>query len=155
MALYLTGYSESHEKLLAHNRSLSYFVAEAIGSEVQMGSLPDLLSHGPDHARQAIVATAQKERASLVILDGFRSMRGFMSGEQAAAEFQKIVDHPGVVLNFPLGALAHLGLGRAYALAGDKVKARRAYQDFLALWRDADADIPILKQANADYKQLE
>ena len=76
-------------------------------------------------------------------------------GQQAAAEFQKIVDHPGVVLNFPLGALAHLGLGRAYALAGDKVKARRAYQDFLALWRDADADIPILKQANADYKQLE
>ena len=75
-------------------------------------------------------------------------------GQQAAAEFQKIVDHPGVVLNFPLGALAHLGLGRAYALAGDKVKARRAYQDFLALWRDADADIPILKQANADYKQL-
>jgi len=76
-------------------------------------------------------------------------------GQQAAAEFQKIVDHPGVVLNFPLGALARLGLARAYALAGDKAKASSAYQDFFALWKDADSDIPLLKQANAEYKQLE
>jgi serine/threonine protein kinase/predicted Zn-dependent protease len=76
-------------------------------------------------------------------------------GQQAAAEFQKIVDHPGVVLNFPLGALARLGLGRAYALAGDKTKEKAAYQDFLALWKDADPDIPILKEAKAEYEKLQ
>jgi len=76
-------------------------------------------------------------------------------GQQAAAEFQKIVDHPGVVLNFPLGALARLGLGRAYALAGDETKAKAAYQDFFALWKDADPDIPILKQAKAEYGKLQ
>jgi eukaryotic-like serine/threonine-protein kinase len=70
-------------------------------------------------------------------------------------EFQKIVDHKGIVLNFPLGALAHLQLGRAYQLAGDKAKARAAYQDFLALWKHADPDIPILKQAKAEYEKLQ
>ena len=57
--------------------------------------------------------------------------------------------------NFWLGALAHLGLGRAYALQGDKAKVRGAYQDFLALWKDADPDIPILKQAKAEYARLQ
>jgi eukaryotic-like serine/threonine-protein kinase len=66
------------------------------------------------------------------------------NGAAAATEFQKLVDHRGVVLNFPLGALAHLGLGRVYTLAGDTTKARTAYQDFLELWKDADPDIPIL-----------
>jgi len=75
-------------------------------------------------------------------------------GDKAAAEFQKLVDHPGCVLNFPLGALAHLGLGRAYALSGYKDKARAAYQDFLTLWKDADPDIPIYKQAKAEYAKL-
>jgi hypothetical protein len=74
---------------------------------------------------------------------------------QAAVEFQKFLDHPGCLLNFPLGALAHLELGRAYALGGDKTKARTAYQDFLALWKDADPDIPILKQAKAEYVKLQ
>jgi eukaryotic-like serine/threonine-protein kinase len=75
-------------------------------------------------------------------------------GSAAAAEFQKILDHPGVVLNDPIGALAHLGLARAYALSGDKAKAQTAYQDFLALWKDADPDIPILQQAKAEYAKL-
>jgi len=75
-------------------------------------------------------------------------------GSAAAAEFQKILDHPGVVANSPIGALAHLGLGRGYALAGDTAKAQAAYQDFLALWRDADPDIPILQQAKAEYAKL-
>ena len=74
---------------------------------------------------------------------------------QAAGEFQKLLDHPGCVMNFPLGALAHLELGRAYALAGDKPRTRTAYQDFLALWKDADPDIPILKQAKAEYAKLQ
>ncbi|MFZ0739619.1 MAG: tetratricopeptide repeat protein, partial [Candidatus Acidiferrales bacterium] len=72
-------------------------------------------------------------------------------GSAAAAEFQKILDHPGVVENDPIGALAHLGLARAYALSGDKAKAQAACQDFLALWKDADPDIPILKEAKAEY----
>jgi serine/threonine protein kinase len=75
-------------------------------------------------------------------------------GAAAAAEFQKILDHPGVVVNDPIGALAHLGLGRAYALAGDSAKAKTAYQDFFALWKNADPDIPILLQAKAEYAQL-
>jgi eukaryotic-like serine/threonine-protein kinase len=75
-------------------------------------------------------------------------------GAAAGAEFQKILDHPGVVINEVIGALAHLGLGRAYTLAGDNAKARTAYQDFFALWKNADPDIPILQQAKAEYAKL-
>ena len=71
------------------------------------------------------------------------------------AEFQKLLDHPGLVLNNPLGALAHLQLARAYALESDSAKSRTAYQDFLTLWKGADPDIPILKQAKAEYAKLQ
>jgi serine/threonine protein kinase/Flp pilus assembly protein TadD len=77
------------------------------------------------------------------------------NGRAAAAEFQKFLDHLGIVLNFPLGALAHLQLGKAYAMAGDSAKARSAYQDFFTLWKDADPDIPILKEAKAEYAKLQ
>jgi eukaryotic-like serine/threonine-protein kinase len=76
-------------------------------------------------------------------------------GSAAAAEFQKIIDHPGLVLNSLIGALAHLGLARAYAMQGDRAKAHAAYEDFLALWKDADPDIPILKDAKAEYAKLQ
>jgi eukaryotic-like serine/threonine-protein kinase len=72
----------------------------------------------------------------------------------AAVEFQKIIEHRGLVANCPLGALAHLGLSRAYVLQGDTAKARAAYQVFLTLWKDADPDIPILKQAKAECARL-
>ena len=75
-------------------------------------------------------------------------------GSEAAAEFQKILDHRGIVLNEPIGALAHLQIGRAYAMQGDTAKARAAYQDFLTLWKDADPDIPILKEAKSEYAKL-
>jgi predicted Zn-dependent protease len=75
-------------------------------------------------------------------------------GSEAAAEFEKILDHRGVVFNEPIAALAHLQLGRAYALQGDAAKARGAYQDFLTLWKDADPRIPILLQAKAEYANL-
>jgi eukaryotic-like serine/threonine-protein kinase len=75
-------------------------------------------------------------------------------GSAAAAEFQKLLDHRGITWSCTAGALARLGLGRAYALAGDKTKAHAAYQDFLALWKDADPDIPILQQAKAEYAKL-
>jgi serine/threonine protein kinase/tetratricopeptide (TPR) repeat protein len=76
-------------------------------------------------------------------------------GSAAAAEFQKILDHPGVVQNEPIGAWAHLGLARAYAISGDATKAKVAYQDFFALWKNAEPDIPVLKQAKAEYAKLQ
>jgi eukaryotic-like serine/threonine-protein kinase len=75
-------------------------------------------------------------------------------GEKAAAEFQEILDHRGIVLNFPLGALAHLGLARAYVMQCDTMNVRVAYQDFLTLWKDADPDVPVLKQAMEEYAKL-
>jgi tetratricopeptide (TPR) repeat protein len=75
-------------------------------------------------------------------------------GSQAAAEFQKILDHRGIVLNQPIGPLAHLGLARAYLLQADDAKARTAYKDFFTLWKDADPDIPVLKQAKAESAKL-
>jgi tetratricopeptide (TPR) repeat protein len=76
-------------------------------------------------------------------------------GQEAAVEFQRILDHPGIVINDPIAALAHLQLGRAYALSGDKTKSRSSYEDFLTLWKDADPDIPILKQAKAEYSRMQ
>jgi eukaryotic-like serine/threonine-protein kinase len=75
-------------------------------------------------------------------------------GNEAAAEFQKILDHPGIVLNEPIGGLAHLELGRAYAMSGDTAKARAAYQDFFSLWKNADSGIPIMVAAKAEYSKL-
>jgi tetratricopeptide (TPR) repeat protein len=76
-------------------------------------------------------------------------------GSEAAAEFQKILDHRGVVINQPIGALAHLQLGRAYVMEGDTAKARAAYQDFLTLWKDADPDISILQEAKGEAFKLQ
>jgi serine/threonine protein kinase len=76
-------------------------------------------------------------------------------GSQAMSEFQKVLDHRGIVVSEPIGALARLGLARAYAMQGDADKARAAYQGFLTLWKDADPDIPILKQAKAEYAKLQ
>jgi hypothetical protein len=76
------------------------------------------------------------------------------NGPAAAAEFQKFLDHPGVIQNFLLGSLAHLQLGRAYTISGDTTKAKAAYQDFLILWKDADPNIPILIEAKAEYAKL-
>jgi eukaryotic-like serine/threonine-protein kinase len=75
-------------------------------------------------------------------------------GKEAAAEFQKIIDHSGVVLNNPNAIMAYLGLARAYALQGDDAKARVAYQNLFAKWKDADADLPVLLQAKAEYAKL-
>jgi tetratricopeptide (TPR) repeat protein len=75
-------------------------------------------------------------------------------GSAAITEFQKILDHSGVVGNEPIGALAYLGLGRAYAFSGDSAKAKTAYQDFFAFWKNADPDVPILKEAKAEYAKL-
>jgi hypothetical protein len=83
------------------------------------------------------------------------STRACSAEPPAKAEFQKIIDHRGIVLNEPIGVLAHLGLARSYALSGDTTKAKTAYQDFLNLWKDADPDIPILKEAKTEYAKLQ
>lgn len=73
---------------------------------------------------------------------------------QAVAEFQKILDHPGIVFADPVRPAAHLQLARALAAAGDRMKAKTAYQDFFTLWKDADSGIPLLKQAKTEYLKL-
>jgi eukaryotic-like serine/threonine-protein kinase len=98
------------------------------------------------------------QQATFVLYPVYVRGLAYLTAKQsvaAAGEFQKVVDHPGLVQNEPIGALAHLGLGRAYVLSGDAGKARAAYQEFFALWKDADSDIPILNQARAEYAKLQ
>jgi hypothetical protein len=76
-------------------------------------------------------------------------------GPEAAAEFQKIRKYPGIVVSDPIGALTRLQLGRAYAVSGDETRAKSAYEDFLNLWKDADPEIPIFKQAKGEYARLQ
>jgi len=80
---------------------------------------------------------------------------GAGQNKEAAREFQRILERPGIVLNSATGPLAHLGLGRALAAGGETANALAAYEDFFALWKDADPDIPILKQAKAEYEKLQ
>ena len=116
----------------------------------------------PDHAIGALQTVSAHELGQPSVFPVFMRpvyVRGeaylaMHKGREAAAEFQKILDHRGIVVNDPIGALAHLGLARAYVLQGDTAKAKAAYQDFLTLWKDADPDIPILKQAKAEYAKL-
>ena len=75
-------------------------------------------------------------------------------GTKAAVEFQKILQHRNLVVNDPIGALAHLQIGRAMAMSGDLSGAKNAYRDFFALWKDADADIPIFQRAKAEYAKV-
>ena len=74
---------------------------------------------------------------------------------KTAAEFQKMVDHPGILQDFITAPLCHLQLGRAQAMMGDKAAARKSYEDFLTIWKDADPDIPIYQQAKAEYARLQ
>src|SRR5260370_8065820 len=75
-------------------------------------------------------------------------------GGLAAPEFQKLIDHPGIVGDFVTGAIAHLQLGRAQAMTGDYAAARKSYGEFLTLWRDADPDLPVYKEPKAEYPAL-
>lgn len=100
---------------------------------------------------------ATTQEADFVLYSVYLRGLGYLAAKQgtaAATEFQKIIDHPGLVLNEPIGALAHLGLGRAYVLSHDSAKAKQEYQNFLSLWKDADPDVPILKQAKAEDAKL-
>ena len=119
-------------------------------------------SKGPDEAIKALAAASPYELGRTFFIDTAmypvyvrgKAYLAAHQGHAAVTEYQKILDHPAVVQNDLIGALAHLQLGRAHALQGDTAKARAAYQDFLALWKDADPDIPILKEAKAEYVKL-
>jgi tetratricopeptide (TPR) repeat protein len=118
----------------------------------------ELARKNPSKAIDALQPAVQYELADTKALLA-NSVRGDAylaehQGAQAAAEYQKVLDHPGIARNEPNGALARLGLARAYAVAGDAAKARLAYQDFFALWKDADPDVPVLKEAKAEYAKL-
>jgi eukaryotic-like serine/threonine-protein kinase len=134
---------------------------------VQFTYLPSIRAindRDPEKAIEALAAAAPYELAGTsesvnfcmypVYLRG-NAYLAAKQGAAAAAEFQKIIDHPGRVGNELIGALAHLQLGRAYAMQGETTKARAAYNEFLTLWKDADAAIPILTQAKAEYAQLQ
>jgi eukaryotic-like serine/threonine-protein kinase len=171
-------YGAAFALALAADTSRSEALANDLGrrfpedTSVQFSYLPTLralfaLSHGkPSDAIEVLQVAVPYELAQTGI--GFFGFFGNLypayvrgeaylaahQGAEAAAEFQKILDHRGIVLSDPIGALAHLQLGRAYAMQGDTAKAKAAYQDFLVLWKDADPDIPILKQAKAEYARL-
>ena len=124
----------------------------------------DLKANNSTHALESLEAAApyelgEPEQFQLgtmypVYIRGLAYL-GAHNGAAAAAQFQRILDHPGIVINFPTEVLAHLQLGRAYAMAGDREKAKTAYQDFFNLWKDADPDIPVLKEAKAEYTKLQ
>jgi eukaryotic-like serine/threonine-protein kinase len=119
----------------------------------------ELERKAPEKAIQALQAATPYELGSqqglLPIYVRGQAYLQAKRGAEAEAEFQKIVDHRGVAPMSPVHSLAKLGLGRAYVSTGDSAKARAAYQDFLALWKDADADVPVLKEAKSEYAKLQ
>jgi len=126
----------------------------------------ELTRHHPDNALRVLQAASSCElgEPNPQVQIGGTLYPGYVRGQAdlengdaqpAVAEFQKLIDHRGVVQNFVLGALVHLQLGRAYLATGDAAKARVQYQEFLTLWKDADPDIPILKEAEAEYAKLQ
>jgi tetratricopeptide (TPR) repeat protein len=132
---------------------VQYLDLPAIRAEIE-------IAHGnPAKAVEILQASAPYELGEgLACLQIFVRGRAYLAahdGASAAAEFQKILDHPGVVVNDPVGALAHLEIGRAETLQGNKEKARAAYQDFFSLWQHADANIPVLEQAHAEFAKLQ
>jgi serine/threonine protein kinase/tetratricopeptide (TPR) repeat protein len=122
-------------------------------------ALIELEGNAPEKAIEALLPTTPYEMGTaqglLPIYIRGRAYLQAKRGAEAVQEFQKIVDHPGVAPTFPEHSLAKLGLGRAYRMTGDAAKARAAYQDFFALWKDADPDVPILKEARAEYGKLQ
>ena len=162
---------------LAADPTQAQFLADELGRRspedtiVQFNYLPTIraqitLAHNdPAKAIDALQAAAPYELGSpgsgafgLALYPVYVRGNAYLAahqGKEAAAEFQKILDWRGVVVNELVGALANLQIGRAYAINGDSAKARSAYQHFLTLWKDADPDIPILKEAKTEYAKLQ
>ncbi len=123
----------------------------------------ELNRHNPSRALEFLKATDAYEFASpvdlrIMLYPTFLRGQAFLmqaNGVAAATEFEKVIDHPGLLGNSPLGPVSYLGLARAFALQGNASKARAAYEDFLHLWEDADPQIPILRRAKAEYARLQ
>jgi eukaryotic-like serine/threonine-protein kinase len=117
------------------------------------------LNHNdPTQAIEALRAAVPYETGTPVLYPAYERGQAYIAAHQgtdAAVEFQKILDHRGIVVNDPIRALAHLQIGRAYAIQGDTAKAKAAYQDFLTLWKDADPDISLLVAAKSEYAKLQ
>ena len=115
-------------------------------------------SKNADRAVEALAAALPYEMGQHITLHpAYLRGEAYLAAQQGAAaatEFQKLLDHRGIVANLVTGSLAHLQLGRAHAMAGDTANAKVAYQDFFTLWKDADPDIPILKQAKVEFARL-
>jgi len=144
---------------LQHDAPENHFIQELIIPEIR--AVQQIEKNQPAEAIQLLEALRPYEfgtgpraiGATPVFLRGVAYLK-MHDGAKAAAEFQRILDHRGAVGFGPEYPLAHLNLGRTYALAGDSAKARTAYQDFFASWKDADSDIPVLKEAKAEYEKL-
>ena len=164
LALAWAGDTSTAEKLATElNQALPQ------GTLIQKNWLPTIraaiaLQHKqPDKAIELLQPAARYElglptKLAITLCPAYVRGQAYMAqgnGGAAAAEFQKFIDHRGLVANFPLGAIARLQLARAYAMQKDSPKARSAYQDFLTLWKDADANIPILQQARAEFAKLQ
>ena len=162
LGLAWAGDSEHAESLL--NNLAERFPQDTLVQSVVLPTVHaqnELSRKNPERSIELLRAAAPYEltAASLggCIYPAYVRGEAYLAAKQAAAaaaEFQKILDHRGLVGECETGALAHLGTARAYALQGDTVKARAAYQDFLTLWKDADPDIPIYKAAKAEYAKL-
>lgn len=146
---------EELDKSLPLDTAFQRYFAPAIRAAIAMDK------KNPQKAVELLQVTSPYDLAAMGSMDPVY-LRGqayltLGNGNAAAAEFRKIIDHPGIAQTWPPGpgALPHLGLARAYMLQGDTAKARAAYQDFLRLWKDADPDIPILKEAKAEYSKLQ
>ena len=137
---------------------IPYFAAGSLKLVFEIRAAIEMNRRNPSKAVEFLQAVSPYE---LGVVDSLYSayLRGLAylllrQGSEAATEFQRILDHRSIVQNNSQGALARLGLARAYAMQGDTAKAKAAYQDFLALWKDADADIPVLIAAKAEYATL-
>jgi serine/threonine protein kinase/tetratricopeptide (TPR) repeat protein len=140
------------EKSVPLDTNFQHYWAPSVRAAIAMDN------ENPKKALELLLVTSPYELGTMGNMDPIY-LRGnaylkLGDGRAAAAEFQKIIEHPGIARTWPVGALAHLGLARAYRLQGDTNRARIAYQDFLTLWNDADPDIPALKQAKAEYARL-
>jgi eukaryotic-like serine/threonine-protein kinase len=125
------------------------------GGELRQGNAPRAL--GLLSAVESLDSAAPDEFSRSTLYPVYVRGEAYLTagdGRRAAAEFQKFVDHPGMVLNCPLAALARLGLARSYARSQDFVKARAAYREFLQLWKGADPGLTVLEQAKGEYANL-
>jgi hypothetical protein len=140
----------------ARRRGIFLRDASLMGSEVGPRALR--LTVKDEEANERIVATLESVLSVRSSHSPDWQSRGWWQCSytpETSSEFQKILEHRGIVATDPVGALAHLQSGRAFVLSGDKAKLKTAYQDFLTLWKDADPDIPLYQQAKAEYAKLQ